>query len=75
MKDTKLAKRNQNFIKKKIWLGQTVSQDGIRHNKEKTDAINKLEHPTNTKTLKSFLGTIRYFAKFVLNLSGKKQTT
>ena len=28
--------------------------------------------PTNTKTLKSFLAAIQYFAKFILNLSEKK---
>ena len=43
----------------------------ITPNKEKTDAINKLEHPTNTKTLTSFLGAIQYFAKFKPNLSEK----
>ena len=39
--------------------------------KEKTDAINKLKHPSNTKTIKSFLGAIQYFAKFIPNLSEK----
>ena len=34
----------------------------------KTDAISKLKPPTNTKTLKSFLGAIQYFAKFIPNL-------
>ena len=32
---------------------------------------NKLNPPTNTKTLKSFLGAIQYFAKFIPNLSEK----
>ena len=50
-------------------MAHTISQDGTRPNKEKTDAINKLESPTNTKTLKSFLGAIQYFAKFKPNLS------
>ena len=35
-------------------------------------AIYKLEHPTNTKTLKPFLGVIQYLAKFIPNLSEKK---
>ena len=54
-----------------MWFGHTISQDGIRPNKEKTDAINKLEPPTNAKALKSFLGAIQYFAKFIPNLSEK----
>ena len=37
----------------------------------KTDAINKLQPTTNTKTLKTFLGAIQYFAKFLPNLSEK----
>ena len=52
-------------------MGHTISEDGIRPNKENTDAINKLSPPTNTKTLKSFLGAIQYFAKFIPNLSEK----
>ena len=68
----KASKKKSTFYQKEtIWLGHTISQDGIRPNKEKTDAINKLEPPTNTKTLKSFLGAIQYFAKFIPNLSEK----
>ena len=42
-------------------LGHTISKDGIRPNKQQTDAINKskLDSP-NTKLLKSFLGAIQY---------------
>ena len=57
--------------KKTVWLGHTISQDGIRPNKEITDAINKLSPPKNTKTLKSFLGAIQFFAKTLQNLSEK----
>ena len=52
-------------------MGHTISQDGIRPNKEKTNAFKELEPPTNTKTLKSLLGAIQYFAKFIPNLSEK----
>ena len=56
-------KKSKFYQKETIWLGHTISQDGIRPNKEKTDEISKVEPPTNTKTLKSFLGAIQYFAK------------
>ena len=59
------------YIKETVWLGHTIAQDGIRPNKQKTEAINKLNPPTNTKTLKSFSGAIQYFAKFIPNLSEK----
>ena len=60
----KASKKKSKFYQKEtIWLGHKISQDGIRPNKEKTDAINKLEHPTITKTLESFLGAIHFFCK------------
>ena len=37
------------FLKETVWLGHTVAQGGIRPNKEKTETINKLNPPTNTK--------------------------
>ena len=65
----KASKKKSKFYQKEtVWLGLTISQDGIRQNKEKTDAINKLDPPTKTKTLKSFPGAIQYFAKFIPNL-------
>ena len=67
----KEAKKSKFYRKETIWLGHTISQDGIGPNKEKTDAINKIKHPTNPKTFKSFLGAIQYFAKFIPNLSEK----
>ena len=60
---TRGTRRNQNSTKKKQYGLATISQDGIKQNKEKTDAIYKLEPPTNTKTLKSFLGAIQHFCK------------
>ena len=70
----KASKKKSNLYQKEtIWLGHTISQDGIRPNKEKTDAINKLDRTTNTKTLKSFLGAMQYFAKFIPNLSEKNR--
>ena len=66
------SKEKSKFYQKEtIWLGHTISQDGIRPNKEKTDAIGILEPPTNTKTLKSFLGAIQFFARFIPNLTEK----
>ena len=68
----KASKKKTAFYQKEtVWLEHTLSQDGIRPNKEKTEAIIKMEHPTNTKTLKSFLGAIQYFAISIPNLSEK----
>ena len=62
-------KKSKFYQKKTVWLGHTISQDGIRRNKEKTEAINNTNTPTNTKTLIFFFGAIQYFAKLILNLS------
>ena len=43
----KASKKSKFYQKETVWLGHTISQDRIRPSKEKTDAINKLEHPTN----------------------------
>ena len=59
-------KQSKFYQKETVWLGQ----DGIRPSKEKTDEINKLKPPQKQKTLKSFLGAIQYFAKFIPNVSG-----
>ena len=56
---TPLGLDDKFYQQETIWLGHTISKDGIRPNKEKTDTINKLEPPTNTKTLKSFFGAIQ----------------
>ena len=41
--------------------------------RRKTDAINEVNPATNTKTLKSFLGAMQNFAKFIPDLSEKTE--
>ena len=67
----KPAKRSQNFTKKNRYGWDTPYHKMESDRTKKTVAINKLNPPTNTKTLKSFLGAIQYFAKFIPNLSEK----
>ena len=60
------------YQKETVWLGHTISQNGIRpEKKKKTDAINKLNPSINTKTFKSILGAKQYLAKSIPNLSEK----
>ena len=58
-------------MKKTIWLGNEIDENGIKPNKEKVKAILDLEEPKNTKQLKSFLRAIQYLAKFLPKLSEK----
>ena len=59
------------FKKKLTWLGYEINQNGVKPIKDKTEAITKLKAPTNTKELKSFLGSIQHLSKFLNNLSKK----
>ena len=59
------------LLRQKVCLGHAIAQDGIRPNKEKTHAISRLNPQTNSKTRKTSLGAIQYFAKFISNLSEK----
>ena len=64
-------RKTELFKKELTWLGYLINQEGVKPIKDKTDAITKLKDPTNTKELKSFLGSIQHLSKFLNNLSEK----
>ena len=66
-------KKSKFYLEETVWLGHVISQDAIRPNKGKTNAINKLNRRTITKTLKLFLGAIQNFTKFLPNISKKTE--
>ena len=51
------------------YLGHTISADGLQPTKEKIRAIIDAPAPQNIAQLRSFLGLINYYAKFLPNLS------
>ena len=58
------------FLKDEVeFLGFKLSKAGLQPLENKVEAIKKMEAPTDKKLLKSFLGTINYYAKFVSNLA------
>lgn len=58
------------FFKNEIeFLGYNVNKDGISIPESKCKAIKVIKQPTNVTELKSFLGFITYYAKFVPKLS------
>lgn len=60
-----------NFLQKDIeYLGHTIDRNGIRPTKKKIDAITKASEPTNAKELRSFLGVINYYERFIPHLHG-----
>lgn len=56
------------FFQKEVeFLGYIVSEHGVRADPKKTAAITNIPPPTNLKDLKSFLGIISYYRKFIIN--------
>ena len=51
------------------YLGHKISAQGLQPTDEKIRAINSAPAPTNIAQLKSFLGLINYYCKFLPNLS------
>ncbi|XP_055584928.1 uncharacterized protein K02A2.6-like [Uranotaenia lowii] len=60
------------FLCDKIsYLGHEISENGLRPNAEKVKAILEVPRPEDVSQLKSYLGMINYYSKFVPNLSIK----
>jgi hypothetical protein len=47
------------------YLGFTISEDKLATQPKKIDAILKIERPTTKKTLRSFLGVISFYRRFI----------
>ena len=46
-------------------LGYQISSEGISPNERLTNKIAKMEKPTNKKELKSFLGLINFYSRYL----------
>lgn len=58
------------FFKDKIqFLGYEVSKDGLKIPKSRINALQNIPPPTNVTELKSYLGMVTYYAKFVPNMA------
>jgi hypothetical protein len=51
------------------YLGHTISAHGLQPTSEKVKAIKEAPVPTNVQQLRSFLGLINYYNKFLPALS------
>ena len=60
------------FLRPKLeYLGHVIDAQGIHSTEEKTQAICDAPTPTNVTELRSFLGILNYYGKFLPNLSTK----
>ena len=58
------------FLQPKIdYCGHEVSEDGLHKMPAKVDAIQQAPVPENVSQLRSFLGLVNYYARFLPNLS------
>ena len=68
----KLNKAKCEFLLPKVeYLGHMIDGNGIHPTKRKVKAIQEAPQPHNVTELRSFLGIINYYGKFLPNLSTK----
>lgn len=66
----KLKKNKCFFMLTEVkYLGYIISKDGVKVDNEKVQAIKMIPRPNNISDLRSFLGMINFYAKFVKNIS------
>ncbi|XP_045451571.1 uncharacterized protein K02A2.6-like [Melitaea cinxia] len=67
----KIKKQKCDFLCEEIkYLGFIVSSEGVRVDSEKIKPILEISPPCNVSELKSFLGMVNFYGKFIKNLSG-----
>ena len=66
----KLNKEKCAFMLPRVeYLGHVIDESGLHPTKEKVKAIQETPQPHNVTELRSFLGIINYYSKFLPNLS------
>ncbi|KAH9697093.1 hypothetical protein KPL71_023468 [Citrus sinensis] len=57
------------MVQERIVLGHKISKDGIEVDKAKIEVIDKLPPPTSVKGIRSFLGHVGFYRKFIKDFS------
>nr|GEV17289.1 reverse transcriptase domain-containing protein [Tanacetum cinerariifolium] len=66
--DTNLClnwEKSYSMVKEGIVLGHKISKEGIEVDKAKVDVIAKLPYPTTVKGVRSFLGHVGFYRRFI----------
>jgi hypothetical protein len=57
------------MVKQGIVLGHVISERGIKVDKAKVETVEQLPHPTDVKSLRSFLGHAGFYRRFIKDFS------
>nr|GFA19869.1 reverse transcriptase domain-containing protein [Tanacetum cinerariifolium] len=59
------SEKSHFMVKERIILGHKISKNGIKVDKAKVDVIAKLPYPTTVKDIRSFLGHVGFYRRFI----------
>ena len=62
-------KKSELGLTEVLFLGHVVDQHGIRPNPEKISAVQKFLPPTNITEVRSFLGLVNYYRRFIPDMA------
>lgn len=66
----KVQLNKSEFLQKEVaFLGHIVNEDGVKPNPDKIEAIKNWPTPKTEKEIKSFLGTLGYYRRFIKDFS------
>ena len=66
LNNLKLQPDKCEFLRREVvYLGHTISDVGVRPNPDKVQGINSFPIPKSTKDIKSFLGLVGYYRRFI----------
>ena len=63
------AKKCQLFATEVNYLGYVITSKGIKTDPKKIEAIKNWHPPVNVRTVRSFLGLVQYYSKFIRNFA------
>ena len=54
------------FLRKEVcYLGHVITQEGVKPDPKKVEAVQKFPQPKNAKNIKQFLGLAGYYRRFI----------